>query len=601
MVSGPSFSGIEKLGTSFGFRAAKTGQPSLRQYIHVVIVLCTHDEMFVRSFNRLCVFVVFEWLSTCWCEVIRVNHKMDQSAVIVGAGIAGLACAHELRYRGWKVTVLEARDRAGGRIFTDHFTNNNNNVPVDIGASFIHGIRNNPVAELALLHGADLHACSHCPLFDDDGKPLAEDEVDGDMETLFNLTLAQASKRRSRFDDESLEHAIHACVDFSKLSKQEQRVFNWHLSNLEYSVNSDLCEVRNSGWDADDPFGLLGAHCLVAGGMGIVTESLACEIDISYNKPVQCIDYSSNTSVTVHCAAGDTISASVCVSTLPLGCLKARTVRFTPELPQDKLDAVDSMGFGILNKISLLFAEKFWDDQELFGYCSKERGMFPLFVNNPSDGQAAVLTCLLSGSTALDQEKCSDAYLQRQILIVLRKMYPNRVTELLGCKVTRWHADKFARGAYSFVSVDSTPRDYDVLARPVVVGGGGNGLLPRLFFAGEATNRMFPASVHGAFFSGVREAKRIHELFNVQISKQRQKELSSIIREQDVFLRETFAEMYSPEFTFGVNNTNGENSRGVVVPSKFPMESTPEDEDEVEDKEKKPATQSKRKRRRRIR
>lgn len=115
--------------------------------------------------------------------------------------------------------------------------------------------------------------------------------------------------------------------------------------------------------------------------------------------------------------------------------------------------------------------------------------------------------------------------------------------------VTRWRADPWARGSYSFVSVGSSGSDYDLLAAPVTprperppsssglngataaaaghnttngngCGGGGGeddddskADIPRLFFAGEHTIRNYPATVHGALLSGLREAGRIADYY----------------------------------------------------------------------------------------
>jgi len=68
---------------------------------------------------------------------------------------------------------------------------------------------------------------------------------------------------------------------------------------------------------------------------------------------------------------------------------------------------------------------------------------------------------------------------------------------------TRWGSDPLSYGSYSHVSVQSSGKDYDILAENV-----GN----RLFFAGEATCRQYPATMHGAFMSGLREASRIYQL-----------------------------------------------------------------------------------------
>src|SRR5476649_1175133 len=68
------------------------------------------------------------------------------SVIVIGAGIAGIAAAQRLQRAGCRVTVIEARQRLGGRIWTDHSWPD---APVDLGASWIHGVQGNPVAALA--------------------------------------------------------------------------------------------------------------------------------------------------------------------------------------------------------------------------------------------------------------------------------------------------------------------------------------------------------------------------------------------------------------------------------------------------------------------
>uniref|UniRef100_A0A3B5L2A3 Amine oxidase domain-containing protein n=1 Tax=Xiphophorus couchianus TaxID=32473 RepID=A0A3B5L2A3_9TELE len=79
--------------------------------------------------------------------------------------------------------------------------------------------------------------------------------------------------------------------------------------------------------------------------------------------------------------------------------------------------------------------------------------------------------------------------------------------------VTRWRADPWARGSYSYVAAGSSGNDYDLMAQPITPGPP----VPRLFFAGEHTIRNYPATVHGALLSGLREAGRIPFAFNLEL------------------------------------------------------------------------------------
>src|ERR1700733_9174944 len=73
------------------------------------------------------------------------ERAQGQEILILGAGIAGLTAARRLADNGCRVRILEGRDRPGGRIFTDRTLG----TPVDLGASWIHGIERNPIAVLA--------------------------------------------------------------------------------------------------------------------------------------------------------------------------------------------------------------------------------------------------------------------------------------------------------------------------------------------------------------------------------------------------------------------------------------------------------------------
>ena len=133
-----------------------------------------------------------------------------------------------------------------------------------------------------------------------------------------------------------------------------------------------------------------------------------------------------------------------------------------------------------------------------------------------------------------------DTWILKHVMKILNVMYKNEVTHLTASCVTRWRSDKFSRGSYSFVAPGSSGQDYDEISRPMIGGsvdyGTGQQTTKknakskksssssrsrsskpdhlRVFFAGEATNRFFPATAHGAFLSGVREAQLLHRHYH---------------------------------------------------------------------------------------
>uniref|UniRef100_A0A914V4G9 Amine oxidase domain-containing protein n=1 Tax=Plectus sambesii TaxID=2011161 RepID=A0A914V4G9_9BILA len=261
-------------------------------------------------------------------------------------------------------------------------------------------------------------------------------------------------------------------------------------------------------------------------GYGIVPQTLAQDLDIRLKHVVRLIKYNA-TGVEIACAKltddsevddadVSTIRADVCLCTLPLGVLKhsltGDSPKFEPALPDWKAQAIRRLGFGNLNKVVLCFDRVFWDQTgNLFGHTNEStlsRGEMFLFW---SIYDAPVLIALIAGQSADMVEKMADDIIIKRCMAVLTSIFGNTVPpEPTEAMVTRWRSDPFARGSYSYVATEATGDDYDILAAPVVPTGQD---LPRLFFAGEHTLRNYPATVHGALLSGLREAGRIGDQY----------------------------------------------------------------------------------------
>jgi hypothetical protein len=155
----------------------------------------------------------------------------------------------------------------------------------------------------------------------------------------------------------------------------------------------------------DDQYDFEGHHCLLQKGYGTVLQKLADGLDVRYNHPVQALHYNDD-NVKVTTSNGETFEGDIVLVTLPLGVLKQGTVDFEPPLPGWKVDVINRMGFGNLNKIGLQFPSVFWDDtKDYFGVCDDEieqryclppylctRGdVFRLLVGSPGPHQGRVL------------------------------------------------------------------------------------------------------------------------------------------------------------------------------------------------------------------
>ena len=117
---------------------------------------------------------------------------------------------------------------------------------------------------------------------------------------------------------------------------------------------------------------------------------------------------------------------------------------------------------------------------------------------------------MLSGNGANVCEDAADDLIVRRAITILKEIFGQKavtLTKLKGYMVTRWKKNPFIRGAYSYMAVGSSGDDYDALAAPVETEKSG------IFFGGEHTNRSYPATVHGAYLSGLREAGRIADKY----------------------------------------------------------------------------------------
>jgi len=202
---------------------------------------------------------------------------------------------------------------------------------------------------------------------------------------------------------------------------------------------------------------------------------------------------------------GKEYAAESCIVTLPLGVLKTGAIKFNPKLPQWKTSAVRNIGFGLLNKVALRFETAFWygeDDSkhtDYLGRVTQNKGDFSTFLSLKRCTGAPILVALCAGNCAEEIEEMSDSFVVEKATRAVRNMFPveSKGVKLLSYKVTRWRADPFARGSYTFCKVGTCKKDYDEMAKPVG---------STLRFAGEATMRDHFGTAHGAFMSGCREA-----------------------------------------------------------------------------------------------
>ena len=432
--------------------------------------------------------------------------------LVIGAGFAGLSAARALRQSGMDVVMLEARSRPGGRVLTDRSLG----FPIDLGPSWLHGGPRNPLKTLAEGSGIATQVSNYANFrFTNasSGRRLqvAPAEL---LETAqkFNDAMRSAFLWGTWFAGNAATRGLSVADVFEAAVRRiearegpiDRGVIALQRWVLESNLAAPLEEVGaaalldNSGTGAGNDV-LPPDDRLVTAGMDRLISLLALDLDIRYGQVVQSIAWRPG-AVTID-TAGARWQADYVVVTLPIGVLGEGSVRFDPPLPASIAEPMSRLRMGLLNKICLTFPRAFWDERaDFLTFYTEPAPLYYAWLNLMRYGGKPALVGFTSGRMARTVETMSDAALVALVMRRMRAAHGNRVPEPEAVRTSHWASDPYARGSYSYPAIGASGSDRSALARP---------LEDTLFFAGEATHRDDPASVHGAWWSGLRAARQI--------------------------------------------------------------------------------------------
>ena len=423
-------------------------------------------------------------------------------AIVVGAGVAGLAAARRLASAGQRVIVLEARDRIGGRVWTSEVLG----PPIDLGASWIHGTTGNPITQLARDAGLRFFATNFDAFgtHDSDGRLLRPGEEEPYYQHWLALSAALDRLSREAGADQSvaagIEHvraepgwATPPGLDPSLV----ERYLAWSAQvELGEDRAADLTELSLRTYVDGEEFE--GPWVMLEGGYHAVFAPVADALDIRLAERVTAVVADAD-GVTVTTDAG-THRADRVVVTVPLGVLKAGDIAFTPALPAATQTAIDRLGMGDFLKAVLRFPVGVWPGgQDWLGRLGET--VFGEFVDLRAVTGEQIAVGFAAGSEARRLEALDDDAVLAEAHAALGAALGKADLPAADAGfVTRWGQDPFSRGSYSFLAVGSSPEDRDALAEP---------LGPRVILAGEAASRLHPSTVAGAWLSGEAAVDRL--------------------------------------------------------------------------------------------
>ncbi|WP_062464705.1 flavin monoamine oxidase family protein [Demequina soli] len=422
--------------------------------------------------------------------------------IVIGAGVSGLTAARLLAREGRTVVVLEARDRVGGRVWTRRA----GGTVTDLGASWIHGVTDEPVATAAGALGmrtAEFTVGSYqvdgrpIAYFSPEGVRMTDDAVRAFVADVRTVDAALADAIASSGADESYrdvtERAL-AAQSWGAARAQRVRELLEHRSEEQYGAWIE--DLAAHGLDDDS---VDGDEVVFPDGYDRLPIALAEGLDVRLGRTVTRVEWSGD-EVRVT-AGGETLVATTAVLTVPVGVLRSGDLAISPPLPDVVAGALSRLEMNRFEKVVLRFPTRFWGEGQ---YAIRQQGpegrwWHSWYDLTPLHGTPTLLT-FAAGPAARAIEGWSDAEVAASVLAQLRRLYGERTEEPSRVDVTAWHADPFARGSYAFMTVGSTTADHDALATPV--GG-------VLHLAGEATWTDDPATVPAAMRSGHRAAERI--------------------------------------------------------------------------------------------
>lgn len=441
----------------------------------------------------------------------------NRTVTVIGAGLAGLSAAYDLHRAGWKVTVLEARNHVGGRVYS--LRNFSNGLVAEGGGEFIAESHTRMLA-FAKQFDLKLGRAGSWQGQDEDwgcfeGKAgrmsdagiwgvNLNDEVEKIWRALAELGELvpdphepQTAHNAELIDKRSTADWIHA-LDVHPLAKQD---FIAHIRS-EYTCEPEQHSLLDLARNASMYYTTMerDINYRVMGGNDLIPRALAATLpDVRLNASVTSIRLLPD-EVTVTYQQGDTyhtISSEFAVMAIPL--TTARLIEFNPLLPEVHQSMVQKISYGAVTKVLIEYRKRFWAEKGWNGHIATDSSIVLTWhATSHIENEHGILTVYTGGRPGAKLAALPDEERIRVAVAEIEKVFPGSST-LIECTATiAWPNEPYTRGSYAALAPGEVTAHWKTLFEPA----------GRLFFAGEHASDI-QGFMEGAVESGQRVARMI--------------------------------------------------------------------------------------------
>jgi monoamine oxidase len=401
------------------------------------------------------------------------RYRSGEKVLILGAGLAGLSAALYLRQRNIPFTILEARNRIGGRVFT-HRIDDTENLHVELGAEWV-GESHERMKTLCRELGLNLlnHQFETHLTLDDEYYPANQWNYENTWLEKYGKILTdfkQLQPKKSRQLDQVdwwrylLNHGISE-RDLEIKELLDSTDFGETIRNV--SAYSGLSEYAESSPKNEMDYRIEGGNTRLIEAMA----QKAGTEHIVVNKKVTQVRQN-GPQVSVTCSDGSRYEANHLICTLPV--LSLLQIAWEPVLPAEKADALQQLQYCRIIKSAVVFKERFWQD-EAFDMVTDSMAHYFFHSSKNLPATKGTLTSYAIGDKAYILSKMKPEQRMKEICSALKPAFGN--VEPYAEKVVSyyWGGDPFSKGAYAIYDTHQWFGIREIIAKP----------FRRILFAGE--------------------------------------------------------------------------------------------------------------------